>query len=650
MPRQYNKQNADYWEKRKIKSVVASSTEIKRIETPNIEYAFPDEEKSSANASYAGSTEYQNGGSPSLFSNNPYPNINAGMLPWETMGVNGYFGIGSAIVLCQRAYANVSIFRNTIENAVEFSNSPIHIKTSNQTVKDFFTSWFDRINLYKLKENFFREYYRSGNVFLYRFNGKISNDQFGQMKTIFGSKSPLLPIRYMILNPAQIYLISGVSYNNNYVKALSRYEIERLKTPLTDEDKQVFNSLPENVKSLIKSGGSFREVFIPLDRERLRFAFYKKQDYEPLALPFGFPILNDLEYKLDLKKMDMSLSKTVEHIILLITNGEKVDQYGGGINPRNIQTLQDIFRNRTLGRVLVADHSTKGQWLVPDISEILGPEKYVQVEKDIRDGLQSIMYGDDRDKPASILVKARIYIEKMADGQRAFLNNFLIPEIKEICESMNFKNVPDVEFEKIDLDDKSQRERLFVRLLELGVLSPSEIIEAIESGILPDSDANIVNQKLYKPLRDSGLFQPLLAKPQDGGDGRPPGSKSPQTTKKVGPIGQKSAKGEEFESKYSITKIGEITASAVKLENDIIDKLKLKFNIQELNSAQANVAESIVRSIMINEKNDDWENSIDSYINNPKDIDKQKLEEINEIAIKYELTPFNAIIVGKSKI
>lgn len=220
MPRQYNKQNADYWEKRKIKSVVASSTEIKRIETPNIEYAFPDEEKSSANASYAGSTEYQNGGSPSLFSNNPYPNINAGMLPWETMGVNGYFGIGSAIVLCQRAYANVSIFRNTIENAVEFSNSPIHIKTSNQTVKDFFTSWFDRINLYKLKENFFREYYRSGNVFLYRFNGKISNDQFGQMKTIFGSKSPLLPIRYMILNPAQIYLISGVSYNNNYVKVL----------------------------------------------------------------------------------------------------------------------------------------------------------------------------------------------------------------------------------------------------------------------------------------------------------------------------------------------------------------------------------------------------------------------------------------------
>jgi len=82
--------------------------------------------------------------------------------------------------------------------------------------------------------------------------------------------------------------------------------------------------------------------------------------------------------------MDMTLSRTIEHVILLITTGEKVDQYGGGINRPNLVNLQNIFRNQTLGRVLVADYTTKGQWLIPDIGQILGPEKYIQGWKGYR--------------------------------------------------------------------------------------------------------------------------------------------------------------------------------------------------------------------------------------------------------------------------
>jgi len=93
--------------------------------------------------------------------------------------------------------------------------------------------------------------------------------KFGQMKSVFGAKSPVVPIRYTILNPAQVYLSSGVTYANNYVKLLSTYEIQRLKNPLTPEDKQVYNSSPEDIKKQIKAGGSFQNIYIPLDPKRL---------------------------------------------------------------------------------------------------------------------------------------------------------------------------------------------------------------------------------------------------------------------------------------------------------------------------------------------------------------------------------------------
>ena len=49
-------------------------------------------------------------------------------------------------------------------------------------------------------------------------------------------------------------------------------------------------------------------VQVDLDSERLVYSFYKKQDYEPFAVPFGYPVLDDINFKLELKKISLSLS------------------------------------------------------------------------------------------------------------------------------------------------------------------------------------------------------------------------------------------------------------------------------------------------------------------------------------------------------
>jgi len=184
------------------------------------------------------------------------------------------------------------------------------------------------------------------------------------------------------------------------------------------------------------------------------------------------------------------------------------------------------------------------------------------------------------------LMKAKIFTERMKEGQMVFLNEFLLPEIKKICEAMNFKNVPELEFEQIDLDDTSQRERVLLRLGELGILTPDEIFTALESGILPEKNSNIQNQKEYKALRDKDLYMPLIGgatKEQDGGNGRPAGSGTPKTSKKVGPIGTKAG--------FSMTKIAETMAKATQLKEDLKGVFGKKYKVKDFASSQLDVIE-----------------------------------------------------------
>ena len=67
---------------------------------------------------------------------NKYSQIRAGLLPYEISsdGIN----VREAIELCQKAYANVPIFRNTIDMMSEFANSEIYLEGGNATSRNFF--------------------------------------------------------------------------------------------------------------------------------------------------------------------------------------------------------------------------------------------------------------------------------------------------------------------------------------------------------------------------------------------------------------------------------------------------------------------------------------------------------------------------------
>jgi hypothetical protein len=136
-----------------------------------------------------------------------FKNIDDGLIPFKWTGTYAKktnVTIKDAIVLCQKCYYNFATFRNVIDLMTEFSTSNVYFRGGNKKSRKFFEAFFKKINLWAFQEKFFREYYRSGNVFIYRFDAKFKDSDLKKISQTFGvrTSSDKLPIRYILLNPA----------------------------------------------------------------------------------------------------------------------------------------------------------------------------------------------------------------------------------------------------------------------------------------------------------------------------------------------------------------------------------------------------------------------------------------------------------------
>ena len=57
-------------------------------------------------------------------------------------------------------------------------------------------------------------------------------------------------------------------------------------------------------------------------------------------------MLDDINWKMELKKIDQAIVRTVENVILLITMGTEPDK--GGINPHNLKAMQELLKMKVL--------------------------------------------------------------------------------------------------------------------------------------------------------------------------------------------------------------------------------------------------------------------------------------------------------------
>ena len=578
-----------------------------------------------------------------------FRNIDNGMIPFKySHGVsnNSNIDVRDTIILCQKAYYNFSVFRNTIDLMTEFSISDLYYTGGSRKSREFFDTLFKKINIDDLQSRFFREYYRSGNVFMHRFDAKMDKSDAFKINQTFGlsqaSEELQIPSKYIILNPSDIQLQGSISFSTGvYYKVVTDYELQLLRHPQTEEQQEVFDSLPQQTKDLINDTKrvGMSAVTIPLDTDKLIAVFYKKQDYEPFAVPMGYPVLEDINWKQEMKQMDMAVARTTNQAILLVTMGAKPQD--GGVNQRNLMAMQKLFENESVGRVLISDYTTDAKFVIPDIANILDPRKYDVVNQDIQMGLNNILLSDE--KFANTSIKVQVFMERLKQARRVFLENFLMPEIRRISKEMGFKNYPNAHFEDVDLRDTSVYSRVYSRLIELGVLTPEEGVQAIESGRFPTEEASLESQRKFKELRNEGLYEPIIggAKgPQMSG--RPAGSNTPKETDTKTPIGTKAALN------FSLTKIQDNLNLSDKLNLEVEASLRQIHSRKRLSKQQKEVAREITNIVIANEDPENWLAKAGRYAAEPTDRNHERVKKIQDVALEHQVDDFLAGILYAS--
>ncbi len=581
-----------------------------------------------------------------------YINIEGGVIPFIYGGGKGKYGsnisVRDTIVLCQKAYYNFSIFRNTIDLMTEFSCSPIYFSGGNEQSRKFFEIWAQRVNLWKLQDMFFREFFRSGNVFLYKIHAEFTKQDMRIISEIMGAENgpSEIPIRYIILNPADIQAIGSTSFlTPKYIKVLNDFEMQILTNPETDQDKELAKRVV-NMKDIQNKSAMTvpnQQMVFELNGDKIISVFYKKQDYEPFSVPMGFPVLEDINWKQELKNMDMAISRTIQQAVLLVTMGN--DEVGMPTKEQ-IGTLRKIFENESVGRILVTDYTTNIKFIIPEISNILDPKKYEVVDRDIRYGLNNVLFGEE--KYANTNTKIEVFLSRLKHARETFLNEFLMPEVKKIGKNLGFKNIPTPRFKDADFKNDMNLTRIYSRLIELGVLTPEEGVTAIETGRLPLPEESVESQKEFKKLQEDGLYQPLLNKGQQQQvNGRPAGTGTPQTTK--APRSAPTVSASETKPKIN----ADLVAKNLVKFDDLIDSiemtLKEKYERKRLTKEQKEIIQTIAETIATNETPKNWINKIDEYINKPVQVNAN-MEEINKIAEEYGLDYKTAILLYHSKL
>ena len=583
-----------------------------------------------------------------------------------------------AIFLCRVAYFNVAAFSNSVDVMSEFANTEFFLSGGTIKGRKFFDAWLKKVGIENFKQQYFREYFRGGNIFCYRIEGDLDVNGVKTLAEMSDSTSRAtkIPVKYIMLDACNIVADNSLTFDGtSYSQVLSEFQVKKLKNPATEQDQLIYDSLPEKTKKDIRDGKFTSDgVFMQIDPSKVLMSFYKKQDYEAFAVPFGYRVLDDINAKLELKRMDAAIARSVENVILLVTMGESAKDGGAGVNQKNVDAVRSLFENESVGRVLVSDYTTEASFVIPDLKKVMGADKYEVLNQDIKDGLQNIIVG--KENYSSTQMKAEMFLERLKEARASFINDIIQPEIKRLSKEVGFKKAPIFKFKDLDLTDENTMLRVVTRMIELSVLTPEQGMDIIHTGEFPQSkDLKKGHEEFFEDKR-KGLYNPIVGgtpmwtNPDTGvqdvkmaklnasltpksASTAPPTAKTGGGQKK--PTGQKAKgrpSGTAENAKTAIASIDDFTTtvdSVLNLEKLIVKQAKKTFDVKRLSEQQKSACRSLCLGVVESVEQSEWVATASSCAKDPKNILKlTELEGVREVAEEHQLDTYPAALLYHS--
>jgi len=344
-----------------------------------------------------------------------------------------------------------------------------------------------------------------------------------------------LPIAYTILNPLLVTIKGSLLFNNTVVTLEPSAELREMLAKsggdLTDEEKVIVKSLPSDFKSQVAAGN------IKLDPQYVGEIDYRKMPYERYPRPRGIKAFDSLEYKNSLRQADLSTLDGITNSILKITIGS--DEFPV-TDQAQLETVAKIFDTPSKSFDVIWNHTLQIEKIIsPEIGEILGQDKYMQVNEDITGALafsRALLDGTTNVNVAEAGLIVRTLVEEINYARRQ-VTRWIYNEYSQIATAVGFDRFPKVRWDNTILRDIILYMSTIAQLVDRRMMSYRTALEQL--GFDFDNEFNNMQNELPSVLEGvlGILGSPFQQSKQPVQTNRPKGqpAKTKQTDTNVQP-------------------------------------------------------------------------------------------------------------------
>ncbi len=388
-------------------------------------------------------------------------------------------------------------------------------------IKNFFDVWAFDVRFPEILEWIFLDFFKVGHVTTYKVTakyeprvsylspipgqkiknnkGKTTGKESAAKKNIWSKGH--LPMSYTVLNPKLVNIEGNLLFDKVSVKLTPPTELKELltkdKAGLTEEEKELIKALPADLKSAAEQGGEFL-----LDSRMVGSITYKKMPYERYAKPRIFRLFDTLDYKKALRDADMSTLDGISNYILKITIGN--DDFPV-VSQEELEAVSALFNTSSKSFDVIWNHTLEVEKIVsPEIGDILGQDKYEQVNDDMTAGLAISKAlidgtGDLSVSSANLVVKG---LQEEIEYAREQVTRWIYREYQQIAEAMGFDRFPRVRWDEGVLKDTIMYMNILSQLVDRRMLSYNTALEALGF----DYSNELSNMEEEFDLVNKGIF------------------------------------------------------------------------------------------------------------------------------------------------
>jgi len=475
-------------------------------------------------------------------------------------------------------------------------------------IKKFYDAWVHDVGFHEVLEWIFLDFFKVGNVFTFKvvskYEPKVSFMNASERKEVnrireLGKKYDLeyeqelkrlveskeykslkaakkntwsknyLPVAYTVLNPLLISVDGSLLFDKKSYSMEIPKELEDLvKKPqkdLTDDEKIILKALPSELKSAIKDSKPYK-----LDSKLVGNISYRKQPYERYAKPRIGRIFEAIEYQKSLRDADLSTLDGITNYILKITIGN--DEYPV-VSQQELEAVANLFNTSSKSFSVVWNHTLQVEKIVsPEIENILGEDKYKQVNNEITAGLsvpRALIDGVGEVSTSEMEMLLKGVGEEISYARRQ-VTRWIYREYAQIAEALNFKKYPKIRWDESILKDSVLYMSILSSYLDRRALSYKTVLETLGF----DYPNELKNMEKELPVVQDGIFG-LHGSPFQ--NSKQPTQEAPKGTPSTGrPKGQVTTKTKSTDPKDKIKVKEPKKATSVKNMTDIEYAMFLK--------------------------------------------------------------------------